>query len=268
MSKTRLIFTLLYDHKNYMLSRNFRLQKVGNLQWVKDNYDFDSILRSIDELVILNVEREDQDINAFCENITELLKECFMPVAIGGGVNSLDKAYKLFDTGSEKIVVNSILYDDPGLVRKLVEIFGGQAVVASIDYKVEKNLAGPASKMVYKNNGSVSTGLNIREALDHIVSLGAGEIYLTSMDKDGTGMGYDIETIRWVSDISPVPIIASGGVGRTDQFSDGILSGKVNALSTANLFNFMSDGLAEARDTLIRQGHSLAVWDKQFSNLR
>jgi len=90
MTKTRLIFSLLYDNTNYMLSRNFKLQKVGNLQWVRDNYNLDSILRSIDELIIVNVERENRDFDAFCRNISILLKECFMPVAIGGGINNLE----------------------------------------------------------------------------------------------------------------------------------------------------------------------------------
>jgi len=264
MTKTRLIFSLLYDNTNYMLSRNFKLQKVGNLQWVRDNYNLDSILRSIDELIIVNVERENRDFDAFCRNISILLKECFMPVAIGGGINNLECAYKAFDAGAEKLIINTALYENPDFVKQLTKIFGSQAIVASIDYKNQKTPTGEFIQKVYNKNGGNDTGLILSKAFQHIIDLDIGEVYLTCMNKDGTGMGYDIDTIKSASESLPIPIIASGGVGRTDQFSDGIEYGRVNALSTANLFNFMNDGLEEARMQLISDGYQLANWDNTF----
>lgn len=239
-----------------MLSRNFRLQQVGNLQWLKDHYDFDAIAYSIDELIVLNVGREGKDADLFCQSLLELGKGCFIPIAAGGGIESFDDACKLFDAGADKLVINSALFKKPELVRELVRNYGGQSIVASLDYKVAGNEA-----LVYIENGQLNTGARLEEAVEKVVALGVGEIYLTSIERDGTGQGYDLATLKKIAAISPVPIIASGGVGRDDHLVAGLDDVNVQAVSTANLFNFMEDGLTEARQYMKEQGVSLAEWD-------
>ncbi|MBN2452635.1 MAG: imidazole glycerol phosphate synthase subunit HisF [Candidatus Omnitrophica bacterium] len=256
MLKHRLIFTLLMDRGVFMLSRNFRLQKVGGLSWIKEHYDFNSIAFSIDELVVLNVERGRKDTELFSRNVSELTKNCFMPLAAGGGVNSVDVAFRLFDAGADKLVVNTAIIKDAELVKSLVRTFGGQSIIASIDYKIIDG-----REHVVTDNGSFDTDLSVEAAVRRAVDLGAGEIYLTSMNRDGTGQGYDIETLRKASAVSPVPIIASGGAGRFDHMAEAINKGSVQAVSTANLFNFMAGGLTETRAVLKEHGIAMAEWN-------
>src|SRR5260221_5621172 len=135
MVKNRLLFTLLMQNGTYMLSRNFRLQAVGDLNWIKESYDFEAIAYSIDELVVLNVTRGDKNLEAFAEHVSELVQNCMIPIACGGGIRSMDDAFLLLDAGADKLVVNTALVKQPELVQELVTRFGSQCVVASIDYK-------------------------------------------------------------------------------------------------------------------------------------
>jgi cyclase len=256
MVKRRLIFTLLLNNGVYMLSRNFRLQHVGDLTWLKEHYDLKSIALSVDELVVLNVARGDKVSVAFTNALSELVKECFMPVAAGGGIDKIEKAYEMFDAGADKIVLNTALIRSPDLIKALVKRFGGQSIVASIDYK-----SNNGCHSVLIENGSVETGLSIEQAIRNAIDLGVGEVYLTSIERDGTGRGYDIETLRRAVFTCPAPIIASGGVGRYDHLVEGIVQAGVQAVSTANLFAFMADGLTEARNCMKERGISLASWD-------
>lgn len=262
MLKQRLIFSLLSNKGVFMLSRNFRLQRVGDLKWLKDHYDFNAIAFSIDELVVLNVERGEKNTDLFCQNVLELTRNCFVPLAAGGGIDSLDVAYRLFSSGADKLVINSILFKNPGLVEELVNIFGGQSIVASLDYKVSTN-----ETQVFIENGQVGTGVGLEEAVKRVIDLGVGELYVTSIDRDGTGQGLDIKTLKTIAELSPIPIIASGGVGRFDHLVAGIEEAKVQAVSTANLFNFMADGLIEARLFMREKGIALAEWEasQQFT---
>ncbi|MDF1534404.1 MAG: HisA/HisF-related TIM barrel protein, partial [Methanosarcinaceae archaeon] len=238
---------------------DFRLQHVGDLRWLKEHYDFRAIARSIDELVVLDVARNDKSNPAFTDALSELIKECFMPVAAGGGINTMDKAYEMFDAGADKIVLNTALVKNPDLIKALNKTFGEQSIVASIDYKSHNG-----SHSVFIENGSVETGWSINQAIRNAIDLGVGEVYLTSIERDGTGRGYDVETLQRAVSICPVPIIASGGVGRYGHLVEGINQAGVEAVSTANLFAFMADGLTEARDCMKNSGIDLASWDLDF----
>jgi cyclase len=255
MVKKRLIFTLLMQDDIFMLSRNFRLQEVGDLKWLRENYDINSLLYSIDELVVINVNRGTKDLNKFNKNLSELVKNCFMPVAAGGGINSVEDVSSILKSGADKVVINSLLFTNPNLVERIIKRFGSQCVVASIDYKIINSV-----RTVFINNGNVNTSLSLSAAVEKVIETGVGELYLTSIDKDGTGQGYDIQGIREITSFSTIPVIASGGVGKFDQFYEGINLGKADAVSTANLFYFMADALTEARDILKNNGLSMAVW--------
>lgn len=257
MLKSRLIFTLLLEAGYYNLSRNFRLQRVGDLKWIQENYDFDSIARSIDELIVLDVARaEASDIEALASQVRSLGKRCFMPIAAGGGIRSVADTQKLFQAGADKIVLNSPYFKNPQLVRELVGIYGAQSIVASIDYRREES----GMRRVYCRGGTEDTGLDLGLAVALIQEIGAGELYLTSMNNDGTGDGYDLEGLAIAAALSSAPIIASGGAGNHVHFVEALRSGHVNAVSSANLFNFMCDGLQEARLAMLREGVNLSVW--------
>ena len=196
MVKKRLIFTLLMQEDIFMLSRNFRLQKVGELAWLRENYDINSLLYSIDELIVINVSRGKKDINIFNKNLAELVKNCFMPVAAGGGINSDDDVYSILKSGADKVVINSLLFNKPEMVKRIIKRFRSQCVVASIDYKLIDN-----QRYVFIENGSVNTDMRLVSAVEKIIDLGVGEIYLTSIDKDGTGQGYDIAGISEITNL-------------------------------------------------------------------
>jgi cyclase len=256
MLKNRLIFTLLYNNGTHMLSRNFRLQTVGNLEWVKEYYNFNAIAFSIDELVVLNVERGQKNIEKFSEYLIRLSKDYFLPISAGGGIRSLEDAYKLLNSGVDKLIVNTPIIEQPELVSSLAKTFGSQCVVASIDCK-----KGQDNYYVYIHDGSQNTGLTVEEVLGKAEKLGAGEIYLTSIDRDGTGQGYDIELIRRTSNLTKLPIIASGGVGKYEHFIYCMKNGYATATATANIYNFIVDGLIKARQNIQKQGIELATWD-------
>lgn len=253
MLKDRLIFSLLMQKGEYMLGRNFRLQKVGNLQWIKENYDVDSILSSIDELIVLNVGRDEKDTQMFAEHLTELTKHCFMPVAAGGGIYSVQDAYTVLNAGADKLIVNTILVKNRSLVKDLVKIFGSQCIVGSIDFKKE-------ARKTFIKNGVEDSGLNLDQAIDNAIGLGVGEIYLNSIDREGTGQGLELEIVREVAMKSSVPIIAAGGIERTDQFQEGIKKGEVKAVAASDLFYFMGDSLSKARNAMISSDCNMAKW--------
>lgn len=255
MVKNRLIFTLHLNRGMFQLSRNFSLQAVGDLRWLRNSYHFDAIAHAIDELVVLNVARSTESIVEFAATLTELTKNIFIPVAVGGWIRSLDDAFLLMRSGADKLVLNTPLFHRPELVQGIVKTFGSQCVIGSIDYR--RN-GGPPQ--VRTGCGKELTSLTIDEAVSNALSLGVGELYITCIDKDGTGQGYDIETLRSVVKQSSVPVIASGGVGNEKHLVQGITEAHVNAVSTAHLFNFVGEGLTEARRYMKEQGINLAHW--------
>ncbi len=263
MLKKRLIFTLLYSDGGYMLSRNFRLQAVGDLKWLRENYDFDAIAQSIDELVVLDVTRGERDLTAFSEHLRQLSGDYFLPIAAGGGLRTLEDGYRLLGANADKLVINSALVDNPALVNALARTFGSQCVVASIDCR-----RIGAGYRVFVHNGEIDSGLDLVAAVSRAADLGAGEIYLTSIDKDGSGFGYDEDLMTQLGRITCLPVILSGGVGRYQHFCDGLAIDGVTGASTANIYNFIVGGLARARSHIATRGIPMATWDFNLNALR
>ena len=257
MAKPRMCFALLYADGNFHLSRNFNLQEVGDFDWLIENYEFESIARSIDELLILNVGRKELDWPEFLENVQKVVKHCFMPVAVGGGIRNTEQARLLFENGADKVVLNAAFFSDPQLVTTLARLYGSQSIVASLDFR--RNGAGEAN--VFIDGGRENTGVFLAEAVSEAANAGAGEIYLTSIDRDGTGMGYDLAALETAWKSCELPIIAAGGADTYDRLAEGIRSGFISGVSTAHLFNFMCDGLSDARQQLIAEGLHLSRWD-------
>jgi cyclase len=254
--KKRLIFALLWRSGKFCLSRNFKLQQAGDLAWIEKNYNFKVIASSIDELVVLNVTRGEKEMATFAGQVAELTRGCFVPLAAGGGIRSIDDAVLLLRSGADKLVINTPLVQDPALVSALAQRFGRQCVVASIDYRKRDG-----KDEVFVENGTVATGMTVAEAVSNAERLGAGEVYLTSMDQDGTGQGYDTATLEQVAARSRVPVIASGGVGKFEHLAGWLAHPWASAAATANIFNFLGEGLREARMHIEEQGIPLATWD-------
>ena len=255
MLKKRLIFTLLFNNGYFMLSRNFNLQRVGNIEWLNKNYNFSKIAFSIDELIILDVTRNNRNIDNFCQHIKEISKVCFVPISAGGGVSSLADANKILRSGADKLVFNSSLYNNTTTLNNFSKVFGAQCIVASVDIKKINN-----EYSVLINNGSFKINLTANEWLDKISKFSVGEIYLNSIEKDGTGQGYDFEMLDLLPEHISLPIILSGGAGHHNHLLEGLKHPRVDAVSTAHLFNFVGDGLQKARINIINNNISLAKW--------
>lgn len=256
MLRKRIIFTLIYHEGFFMQSRNFRLQKVGNLSWLEKNYKFQKIAFSLDELIVLNASRQDKSMATFAKTISELVNDVFIPIAAGGGIRSEEDAEMLFNHGADKIVLNSVLIEDTGLVSRLVKRYGSQSVVASIDYK---NIDGV--NHVFVNDASRKIDMTLESYIDHLENLNVGEIYLNSIEKDGTGFGFDFDVISVLEKTIKLPLIIAGGAGNEKHLIDGLKYNGVSAVATANLFNFIGDGLPNARKKIIDLGENIANWN-------
>ncbi len=255
MLRKRIIFTLIYADNNFNQSRNFRLQKVGDINWLEKNYKFTKIAHSIDELIIVNATRGDKSLTDFASVLKKIVSNIFIPICAGGGINSIEDARILFNNGADKIIINSLLYKSPEIVKKLVKIYGSQSIVASIDYLLKDSIPE-----VYIENGIKKIELNLIDYIEYVQNLDIGEIYLNSINQDGTGFGYDIDTLNLISNKLSVPLIIAGGAGNEKHLLEGISQVEVSAVATANMFNFMGNGLPLARNMLLSNNINLANW--------
>lgn len=256
MLKKRVIFTLLYDRGYFMLSRNFRLQKVGDLRWLQKNYNFSHIAFSIDELIVLDVSRGERDISRFCDHLKSLTEGCFVPIAAGGGIRTIEHARTLLRSGADKVVINTPLFDNPVLISELAAEFGQQCVVASMDVKQAQGI----DYQVWAGNGNRCIEGSLAEWLEKVSHYAVGELYLNSMGRDGTGQGYDLNMLEHLPESMPMPLILAGGAGNFHHLAEGLSDSRVDAVATAHLFNFVGDGLEKARRALLDGGHYLAHW--------
>jgi cyclase len=260
MLKKRIIFTLLYDDGSFVLSRNFRLQRVGDLGWLQKHYNFQNVALYIDELVVLDVTRGNRNLDKFCETLRTLTKDCFVPIAAGGGVNSVSAAKRLLNSGADKVVANTALIEAPSLLTELASVFGQQCIVGSIDVKQVEG-----AFRVFTENGSRMCEGSPEEALAKIPRDAVGELYMNSIDRDGTGQGYDFRILELLPSDWTTPVILAGGVGNSGHIIEGFRDSRVDATATAHLFNFVGDGLRKAREAVRREGYQLAVWPSNLT---
>lgn len=259
MLRNRILFTLIYNNGFFTQSRNFRLQQVGDIHWLEKNYQFQKIAFSVDELVILNASRQPEPYIEFSKTVKRFRSNVFVPVSAGGGIRTMEDAEMLFQNGADKIVLNSILFTNAGLVKMLVNRYGSQSIIASIDYKKTND-----HSEIYIENGSKKIGVSLIDYIHYVQNLKVGEIYLNSIDQDGTGFGYDIDTIQSCKEHVHTPFIIAGGAGNEAHLIEGLKIEGVNAVATANLFNFVGDGLSNAREKMLKLKINLPVFLGDF----
>lgn len=251
MLKKRLIFALYYDAGAFSLSRNFRLQRVGDVRWLMDKFRFKSIGKFIDEIVVLDVTRNLQQValkdDRFGDALAYLMRETFVPLTIGGALRSVDDVKRCLQLGADKVLFNTPVVAHPDLVRECVALFGAQAVIAEID--VSKEGGGYVSRL----SNTQEPGLPLAEHLQLAVELGVGEVMVNSVEQDGTGAGFDMELVRQCIGL-PVPLIIAGGAGKPEHFADVLELPGVDAAATGNLFNFIGKGFERVRTHLLEQG--------------
>ena len=204
-----------------------------------------------DELVFLDITASSDRRKTVTEMVSRVASRVFIPFTVGGGIRSVDDFREILRAGADKVSVNSAAIMDPGLISTAAEKFGSQCVVVAIDAKRRPDGRGYT---IYKNGGRVDMGIDAVEWARKAVSLGAGEILLTSMDADGTKAGYDIELTRAVSEAVSVPVIASGGAGTKEHFYEALSEGKADAALAASLFHFKELSIAEVKTFLKEKG--------------
>jgi cyclase len=203
-----------------------------------------------DELVFLDITASSDARDTMVEVARRAAEEVFIPFTVGGGVRSVDDARRLLRAGAEKVGVNTAAVDRPELIGELAVEFGAQCVVVAVD---ARRRSGGGFE-VYTHGGRTPTGLDAVEWAQRAESLGAGEILLTSMDRDGTKEGFDLELTRAVTDAVAVPVIASGGVGTLSHLVDGVVEGGADAVLAASIFHFGEHTVADAKRELMRAG--------------
>jgi cyclase len=207
-----------------------------------------------DELCFLDITASHEERAILLDVVTRTAEACFMPVTVGGGVRTLDDIRALMLAGADKVSINSAAVSNRAFVGRAAEKFGPQAIVVAVDAK-KASAAGEADRWeIFTHGGRRPTGLDAVAYAQEVAALGAGEILLTSMDRDGTRDGYDLALTRAVSDAVPVPVVASGGVGNLQHLADGVLLGHASAVLAASIFHFGDFSIRDAKVYMAGRG--------------
>lgn len=203
-----------------------------------------------DELVFLDITASHEDRAILLDIVSDTAEHCFMPLTVGGGVRTEEDVRALLRAGADKVSVNSAAVARPALVAELARRFGEQCITVAIDAKS----VAPARWEIFTHGGRRATGIDAVDFARQVASLGAGEILLTSMDRDGTRAGYDLPLLRAVTAAVPVPVVASGGVGSLADLVAGVTQGGASAVLAASLFHFGEASIADAKRALAAAG--------------
>ncbi|MCR9178568.1 MAG: imidazole glycerol phosphate synthase subunit HisF, partial [Alphaproteobacteria bacterium] len=206
-----------------------------------------------DELCFLDITASHENRDTIFDVIARTAERCFMPLTVGGGVRTLDDIRKLLLAGADKVSINTAAVKDPEFVRQAALKFGSQCITVAVDPK-RVTEGGETRFEVFTHGGRNPTGLEAVSWCRRLVELGAGEILLTSMDKDGTKSGFDLELTRAVADAVSVPVIASGGVGTLDHMVEGVTEGHASAVLAASIFHFGTYRIAEVKAKMAQAG--------------
>jgi cyclase len=207
-----------------------------------------------DELCFLDITATHENRGTMMDVVRRTAEACFMPVTVGGGVRSVDDIRALLRAGADKVSINSAAVARREFVKEAADKFGDQCIVVAIDAKRVARGGGSERWEIFTHGGRKPTGIDAGDFAQEVVSLGAGELLLTSMDRDGTRQGFDIELTRRIADSVEVPVIASGGVGNLDHLVAGIRDGHATAVLAASIFHFGEFTIRQAKDHMARAG--------------
>ena len=207
-----------------------------------------------DELCFLDITASHENRDTIFDIVERTAERCFMPLTVGGGVRTADDIRRLLKAGADKVSINTAAVNRRAFVREAAEKFGSQCIVVAIDAKKVSGEGEPARWEIFTHGGRTPTGLEAIAYAREVVSLGAGEILLTSMDRDGTKAGFDVPLTRAIADAVSVPVIASGGVGSLDHLVEGVKKGHASAVLAASIFHFGTFTIGEAKQRMAAAG--------------
>ena len=207
-----------------------------------------------DEITFLDITATSDDRDTIIHVVEQVAEQVFIPLTVGGGVRSVDDVRRLLNAGADKVAINSAAIFNPEFVKEVADKVGSQCIVIAIDAK-RVNAEGEADKWeIFTHGGRKETGIDAVEWAIKMVDYGAGEILLTSMDRDGTKIGFDLELTRAITDAVNVPVIASGGVGNLDHLAEGVIKGHADAVLAASIFHFAEYTIGEAKQYMADRG--------------
>jgi len=207
-----------------------------------------------DEITFLDITASHENRDTTIHTVERMASEVFIPLTVGGGVRKLEDIRALLQAGADKVGINSAAVSNPEFVRQAAEKFGSQCIVVAIDAKQVDAPKGEQRWEIFTHGGRKATGLDAVAWAVQMASYGAGEILLTSMDRDGTKNGFDLGLTRAVSEAVNIPVIASGGVGELQHLADGVIKGGADAVLAASIFHFSEYSIAEAKSFMAEQG--------------
>jgi len=201
-----------------------------------------------DEICFLDISASLENRDTIINMVKRTAEEVFIPLTVGGGIKSIKNIQNLLKAGADKVSINSAAIKDPSIIKSSSTYFGSQCIVVAVD--VKKNNNNNNNWTVYSHGGTENTGIDAIEWLQNVEALGAGEILLTSMDKDGTKSGFDLEILSMANRILNIPVIASGGVGSVEHFYEGVAFGRADALLAASVFHFNEFSIMDVKNYL------------------
>ncbi len=243
---------------NFHLSRNFRLQKVGDLNWLNNNFEFGLSTGNIDELMVIFVKKNPNkdEFHNYFKTIEKLKKNIFIPITLGGGISTYEISKNFFESGADKILINTFVYKSIDLINKISGNYGSQAISVGIDYKRNEKQIG-----LYSNCGNTLEKITFEDHLNNLERVNCGELILNSIDNDGNGAGLDLNITEKIKNGYSKPILLMGGAGKPEHFTEGLKIDDVSGIVSANLFNFLGSGLKNVRLKLIKDGINIAKFD-------
>lgn len=222
------------------------IRDAGNPVEVAKRYDDEGA----DEITFLDITASHEDRETIVQVVEQVANQVFIPLTVGGGIKEIADVRRMLNAGADKVAINTAAVFNPDFVKQASERFGAQCIVVAIDAKQ----VGKAKWEIFTHGGRKPTGIDAIEWAQKMVAYGAGEILLTSMDKDGTKTGFDLDLTRAISQAVSVPVIASGGVGILQHLADGITKGKADAVLAASIFHFAEYSISEAKQHMQDQG--------------
>ena len=207
-----------------------------------------------DELTFLDITASHENRDTILDVVGRTAEQCFMPLTVGGGVRQVEDIRRLLLAGADKVSINTAAVKNPEFIREAAEKFGAQCIVVSIDAKQVNAPGEPERFEIFTHGGRTETGIDAVDFARKAVELGAGELLVTSMDRDGTRLGFNIALTRAIADAVPVPVIASGGVGTLDHMVEGVRDGHATAVLAASIFHFGTHTIRETKTHMAANG--------------
>lgn len=207
-----------------------------------------------DEITFLDITASHEDRATTVGTVSAIAGQVFIPLTVGGGIRTLEDIRTMLNAGADKVAINTAAVEKPGFVEEAAARFGSQCIMLAVDAKQVSKKGEPLKWEIFTHGGRNPTGISVVEWVKRMERSGAGEILLTSMDRDGTKIGFDLALNKTVSDAVHVPIIASGGVGNLQHLVDGVLEGKADAVLAASIFHFQEHSIREAKEYMASRG--------------